>query len=157
MLSDFSYFALLLYARTVALISFVLLLLFSFSKLLESEGKVFIQGYWPFFFPQQLKSIAFIRKPVQSYFAELIRRGKINYFFAKKRLSAKGRGGRVCPILKYFFTTKTLGPKTLFMAIFDPFLNLFGPSWAFFIGPESDHWQCLSVTDPLTDWLTIVW
>ena len=23
-----------------------------------------------------------------------------------------------------------------------------------FIGPESDHWQCLSVTDSLTDWLT---
>ena len=22
-----------------------------------------------------------------------------------------------------------------------------------FIGPESDHWQCLSVTDSLTDWL----
>ena len=25
-----------------------------------------------------------------------------------------------------------------------------------FIGPESDHWQCLSVTDWLTDWLTPV-
>ena len=24
----------------------------------------------------------------------------------------------------------------------------------FFIGPESDHWQCLSVTDSLTHWLT---
>ena len=23
-----------------------------------------------------------------------------------------------------------------------------------FIGPESDHWQCLSVTDSLTHWLT---
>ena len=23
-----------------------------------------------------------------------------------------------------------------------------------FIGPESDHWQCLSLTDSLTDWLT---
>ena len=25
-----------------------------------------------------------------------------------------------------------------------------------FIGPESDHWQCLSVTDSLTHWLTAV-
>ena len=25
---------------------------------------------------------------------------------------------------------------------------------AFFIGPESDHWQCLSLTDSLTDSLT---
>ena len=25
---------------------------------------------------------------------------------------------------------------------------------SFFIGPESDHWQCLSLTDSLTDWLT---
>ena len=24
----------------------------------------------------------------------------------------------------------------------------------FFLGPESDHWQCLSVTDSLTEWLT---
>jgi len=24
----------------------------------------------------------------------------------------------------------------------------------FFIGPESDHWECLSVTDSLTHWLT---
>ena len=24
-----------------------------------------------------------------------------------------------------------------------------------FIGPESDHWQCLSVTDSLTDSLTL--
>ena len=23
-----------------------------------------------------------------------------------------------------------------------------------FIGPESDHWECLSLTDSLTDWLT---
>ena len=156
MLSDFSYCALLLYARTVALISFVLLLLFFLFQAFGIRRKSVHSVILTFLFTQQLKSIAFIRKPVQSYFAELIRRGKINYFFAKKRLSAKGRGGRVCPILKYFFTTKTLGPKTLFMAIFDPFLNLFGPSWAFFIGPESDHWQCLSVTDPLTGWLTIV-
>ena len=26
----------------------------------------------------------------------------------------------------------------------------------FFIGPESDHWECLSVTDSLTDSLTPV-
>ena len=25
-----------------------------------------------------------------------------------------------------------------------------------FIGPESDHWQCLSLTDSLTNWLTAV-
>ena len=24
----------------------------------------------------------------------------------------------------------------------------------FFIGPKSDHWECLSVTNLLTDWLT---
>ena len=28
------------------------------------------------------------------------------------------------------------------------------PSSFIIIGPESDHWQCLSVTDSLTDWLT---
>ena len=27
-------------------------------------------------------------------------------------------------------------------------------TWHFFIGPESDHWQCLSLTDSLTDSLT---
>ena len=31
--------------------------------------------------------------------------------------------------------------------------NFRGPS-SFFIGPESDHLQCLSLTDSLTDWLT---
>ena len=26
--------------------------------------------------------------------------------------------------------------------------------WVIFIGPESDHWPCLSLTDSLTHWLT---
>ena len=32
--------------------------------------------------------------------------------------------------------------------------NFANNSHLIFIGPESDHWQCLSVTDWLTDWLT---
>ena len=27
-------------------------------------------------------------------------------------------------------------------------------TWTFFIGPESDHWLCLSLTPQLTNWLT---
>ena len=26
-----------------------------------------------------------------------------------------------------------------------------------FIGPESDHWECFSLTNSFTDWLTAVW
>ena len=34
-------------------------------------------------------------------------------------------------------------------------LGGFHKYWLFlFIGPESDHWQCLSLTDSLTHWLT---
>ena len=29
-----------------------------------------------------------------------------------------------------------------------------GATGSIFIGPESDHWECLSVTNLLTDWLT---
>ena len=34
-------------------------------------------------------------------------------------------------------------------------LNIISFCWkVLFIGPESDHWQCLSLTHSLTDWLT---
>ena len=43
-------------------------------------------------------------------------------------------------------------PKNLFPFPSRPFEN-FLRSNSIFIGPESDHWQCLSVTNSLTDWL----
>ena len=53
------------------------------------------------------------------------------------------------------FTTRTIylmnGEFTFLRPLWD-----FGESRCrcFFIGPESDHWLCLSVTHSLTDWLT---
>ena len=39
-----------------------------------------------------------------------------------------------------------------FFRIFHSYLTyLLPPFFAFFIGPESDHWECLSVTNSLTD------
>ena len=51
------------------------------------------------------------------------------------------------------FVRDVIVSRCFILCIFPVWVMLLSWVW-FFIGPESDHWECLSVTDSLTHWLT---
>ena len=67
--------------------------------------------------------------------------------------------GLILPILELKRSTLNMMASTLVTLIMEPDLVLFARHHhhhhtVFFIGPESDHWLCLSVTHSLTNSLT---
>ena len=57
---------------------------------------------------------------------------------------------------KYFSANVIIDSRISVWWIISKFLERLSKGWKcnqIFIGPESDHWQCLSLTDWLTNWL----
>ena len=76
-----------------------------------------------------------------------------------RNLSARGGGG-ISPESSFFlfFDQKQvfLGSKTSSGPVFSPIYRPIRSMLTLFIGPESDHWQCLSLSHSLTNYCLVI-